>query len=129
MPENRPSVARHTSVGRWGEQIAVDTLVADGYAIVERNWRSGHLELDIIARKDNVMVFVEVKTRSADYADAVSAVDMRKRNRMVRSADTYLRMQPHDYDFRFDIIAINGTPEEYTVEHIPDAFLPSLRHY
>ena len=129
MPDTRQPAARHTGVGRWGEQIAVDTLVAGGYAIVERNWRCGHLELDIIARKDNVMVFVEVKTRSADYADGVSAVDMRKRSRMVRSADTYLRMLPHDYDFRFDIIAINGTPESYTVEHIPDAFLPSLRRY
>ena len=50
-------------------------------------------------------------------------------SRAVHSADTYLRMQPHDYDFRFDTIAINGTPESYTVEHIPDAFLPSLRRY
>ena len=50
-------------------------------------------------------------------------------SRAVHSADTYLRMQPHDYDFRFDTIAINGTPESYTVEHIPDAYLPSLRRY
>ena len=56
-------MAERNSLGKWGEQVVVDHLVAEGYAIVERNWRLNHLEIDIIATRGNEIAFVEVKTR------------------------------------------------------------------
>ena len=56
-------MARHNDIGKWGENIACDILVGKGYAIIERNWRLNHLEIDIIASKGSRIVFAEVKTR------------------------------------------------------------------
>ena len=52
-------------LGNEGEMMARDYLLQQGYAIVDTNWQFGHLEIDIIALKDNILVFVEVKTRSS----------------------------------------------------------------
>lgn len=114
--------------GKIAEQIAVDHLVARGYVIRERNWRpSGrHLEVDIVAEKDMRIVFVEVKARSEDGEDPVDAVDLRKQRRLVKAADTYLRAREHDYEYRFDIIAVSGDATDYDVDHLEDAFLPPL---
>ena len=54
-------MARHNSLGKWGEEMVVEHLVKEGYAIVERNWRSNHHEIDIIATKGDMVAFVEVK--------------------------------------------------------------------
>lgn len=121
--------SQNKSCGNWGEQVAVDTLVAAGCAIVERNWRMGHYEIDIIAQQGQYMIFVEVKTRSTAAADPLLAVDKRKRARIVAAADVYLRTLDRPFDYRFDIITIVGVPGRYTVEHFPDAFLPALRTY
>ena len=107
----------------------MDTLVAAGCAIVERNWRMGHYEIDIIAAAGAVYDFVEVKTRSTAVADPLMAVDKRKRARLVAAADVFLRTLDRPFDYRFDIITIIGAPGRYTVEHFPDAFLPGLRTY
>ncbi|MDE7386027.1 MAG: YraN family protein [Muribaculaceae bacterium] len=119
-------MARHNTLGKWGEAIAVDFLVARGFAIVETNWHSGHYEIDIIATRGNRMVFVEVKTRStADY-DPLDAIDSRKKNRIIRSADCYLQSLSVTYEAQYDIITIIGDQHDYTIEHIPDAFIPSV---
>lgn len=114
--------------GKEAEQIAADYLMREGYTIRERNWRPGasHKEIDIIAQKDTTMVFVEVKARhSADY-DPADAVDSRKIRFICQAADAYLRRLPHDFDYRFDIIAITGSPGEHTLSHLPDAFMPPV---
>ncbi len=123
----------------WGvlaEELAVEHLVREGYAIRERRWRMGasHAEIDIIAELPGVMVFAEVKARSpyagetreewaADPTSPAEAVDMRKRRMIARAADSYLRMQEQDYDYRFDIITVLGTPDDYILTHIADAFI------
>ncbi len=121
--------SQNKSFGNWGEQVAVDTLVAAGCAIVERNWRMGHYEIDIIAQQGQYMIFVEVKTRSTAVADPLMAVDKRKRARLVAAADVFLRTLDRPFDYRFDIITIIGAPGRFTVEHFPDAFVPGLRTY
>ncbi|MCM1224446.1 MAG: YraN family protein [Lachnospiraceae bacterium] len=113
--------------GRWGEEEAEHYLAAEGYAILERNWRMGRLELDIVAQKGGIIAFVEVKTRRSMETDPSLAVDKRKRARMITAADTYLKRYQLPFDYRFDIISISGTPESYTIEHLPDAFMPALR--
>ncbi len=122
-------MARHNELGKWGEQLAVDRLVDDGFAILHRNWRMGHLEIDIIARKDATVVFAEVKTRAEKDFDPLEAVDKRKIAHMVRAAEAYLKAKDWPYQVRFDLFAINGSPDDYTLEHIPDAFYPPLRTY
>ena len=123
-------MARHNELGKWGEQLAVDLLVTKGYAIVERNWRAGNLEVDIVAMKDNRIVFVEVKTRSSKFVDPLDAIDRRRVSRIVRAANSYVKAYNIPHEVQFDVIIIIGTPESGNmpqVEHIPDAFLPPLR--
>lgn len=116
-------------IGKWGEDLACQLLVSQGYAIVERNWKMNHLEVDIIASKDNMMVFVEVKTRRAADTDPVEAVNRRKRQRTIGAADVYLRSHPFALEYRFDIISVTGEPGQVQIEHIPDAFFPPLKRY
>lgn len=115
------------AAGKWGESVAADFLTAQGYGILEQNWRMGHLELDIVVQMGDTIAFVEVKTRTNEDVDPLTAVDKRKRARMAKAADAYLRRYQLPFEFRFDIINITGTPESYQLEHIPDAFLPSLK--
>ena len=122
-------MARHNDLGKWGEQIACDTLVAAGCAIVDRNWRIGHYEIDIVAMRGDRLIFVEVKTRSGHDIDPLDAVDRNKINHMVRSANKYLEINRFPHDIQFDLIAVTGDPDDYKVDHIPDAFYPPLRTY
>ena len=122
-------MAQHNETGYWGEQIAVDTLVRQGYAIVERNWHSGHYELDIIAMKGDRLVFVEVKTRADGDYDPFSAIDRRKIKRLVAAARSFMALKDYEHEMQFDVIIIVGSPGCYKVEHIPDAFMPPLKTY
>lgn len=119
-------MARHNDLGRWGEQLAADKLAGEGYSICERNWREGHNEIDIVAMRGDEIVFAEVKTRSNTEEDPLEAVDRRKISRMIHAGQAYLRIKGLQHQWRFDLFAISGTPESYTMEHIPDAFLPPL---
>lgn len=120
-----------SSEGSWGtaaERIAAEYLIGKGYVVRERNWRpkNSHLEIDIISQRDDEMIFVEVKARGDTDTDPADAVDATKIRRLVRAADIYLSMQPHDFRYRFDIITVSGSPDRYTLDHLPDAFLPPL---
>ncbi|MBP3298706.1 MAG: YraN family protein [Muribaculaceae bacterium] len=115
----------------WGEQaeeLAADYLRAKGYTVRERRWRYGasKKEIDIIAQQDDTMIFVEVKARTDSDTDPLEAVDSRKMRFLCFAADAYLNEQEHDYFYRFDIIGISGTPADYSLRHIEDAFLPPL---
>lgn len=123
-------MARHNDLGKWGEQIAYELLVTKGYAIVDRNWHAGNLEIDIIAMKGSRIVFVEVKTRSGDIDEAFRAVDRRRVIRMVRAADSFVKSYNIPHEIQFDVILIAGQPDHErkpVIEHIEDAFLPPLR--
>lgn len=121
-------MAKHNEWGKQAETIVAEHLIRQGYTIRERNWSPmhGHVEIDIITQKENTLIFIEVKARqSVDY-DPAEAVDDKKIRRLVRAAESYLRQQEYDFEYRFDIITIVGSPEEYTLDHIEDAFLPPL---
>lgn len=120
-----------TSGQGWGavaERIAAEYLVGKGYVIRERNWRpkNSHLEIDIITQQEDEMIFVEVKARGNNDIDPADAVDERKIRRLVRAAEIYLSLQAHDFRYRFDIITVSGDENSYTLDHIPDAFIPPL---
>ena len=122
-------MARHNETGNWGENIAAEYLSSKGYAIAERNWRSGHYEIDIVAYNDARIIFVEVKTRSNQDEDPVEAVDSRKAMLLIRASLVYIGSHDINHEPQFDIIAINGTPDAFQIEHIPDALQPPLHTY
>ncbi len=119
-------MADHNDLGLWGEQVAREYLIARGYAVAGENTRYGGVEIDFIAMRDDIICFVEVKTRRTDYVDPLEAVDRRKRARLVRAADAYMRDFAIPLQPQFDIILVIGTPEKYRIEHIPDAFFPGM---
>ncbi len=123
-------MAKHNELGKWGEELAVECLVEEGFSILKQNWRLGHLEIDIVARKDDVLVFAEVKTRSDMDCDPLEAVDKRKIANMVRAADAYMKHENLPLQARFDLFAIKGIPDgEHSFEHVADAFYPPLKSY
>jgi putative endonuclease len=112
--------------GAKGEDEAVDILVKKGYKILERNWVSGKLEIDIIATTGKYVVFVEVKTRHSNtYAEPWEAVNKKKQQHILRAAHYYIRKMTVQMEPRFDIISIISFPnKELHVDHFEDAFWP-----
>lgn len=121
-------MAEHNSFGKSGEDLAAEYLMLKGYLIKDRNWRSGHKELDIVALKDNCLVIVEVKTRrNQNYGRAEYAVSPMKMRRTVIAADAYIRYIHWDGDVRFDIITVVGYEnQKKKIEHFEDAFRSPL---
>lgn len=122
-------MAKHNTTGTWGERVAHDYLTAQGYAIIENNWRSGHYELDLVAMHGNRIVFIEVKTRSNDDFDPAAAVGRRKMRRLAIAADAFIRCHDYPHEIQFDIITVIGDETNYTIDHIPDAFIAPMRTY
>ena len=117
-----------SDLGKAGEDLAVEYLVNKGYRILERNWRSGHKEIDIIALDGNTLVAVEVKTRKSNtYGEPDIAVGAMKQQMLVWAADAYVRYKNLDIDVRFDIISILFTETDQKIEHIEDAFIVTGR--
>ena len=114
------------TIGNWGEGVACDYLKNLGYEILERNWRTGRAEIDIIAKHDDILVFVEVKTRSYEYyGSPESSISEHKQMLMADSVSAYMDLINHDWEIRFDFISIirnkNMLPE---IKHFEDAFFP-----
>lgn len=110
-----------------GEQIAVNHLISEGYSILDRNWRGGHKELDIVARKEDTLVIVEVKRRANNlYGDAVSAITDRKIRCIIAATNAYVRKYSIDLPIRFDVITITGIGRQMQIEHIENAFFAPL---
>lgn len=120
-------MAEHNTLGKWGENAAVAYLEKNDYAIRHRNWRFHHLETDIIAVKENEISFIEVKTRkNSDYGEPYDAVDSKKMKNLIRAADTYIKMYQIDHNIHFDIISVIGDENGFTIDHIKDAFYPTI---
>lgn len=122
-------MARHNETGEWGEQMAVEHLIRSGYAIIERNWRMPPYEIDIVASKGSRIAFCEVKTRTDRDVNPADAITPKKISALARAAHVYILAYDVKLDPQFDVINISGTPADYVIEHIPDAFLPPLRTY
>lgn len=118
----------HQKTGKWGEQKALYHLRQHHYEILETNWRHKRAEVDIIARKDGILVFIEVKTRTnLSFGEPHDFVDQLKEDLMVDAAAAYMEKICHHWEIRFDIISIT-IPNEHTykLRHIEDAFFPEV---
>ncbi|MCW5911380.1 MAG: YraN family protein [Cyclobacteriaceae bacterium] len=109
--------------GKAGEELAANFLVGEGYEIVQRNYRYKRLEIDLIVRKDNWLVFVEVKMRSSDaFGFPEEFVDQRKAKKVVACAVQYAYQNNYHGNVRYDVIAISMKDGEPQIRHFEDAF-------
>lgn len=123
-------MAEHNEFGKWGEDEAARFLEQKGYSILERDWKWGKRDLDIIAVTEDrqTLVFVEVKTRSSeDLQEPEEAVDNAKMKNLAIAANAYVKAMNAMQDIRFDIVSIIGKRKCLErIEHIEDAFNPLL---
>lgn len=109
-----PSLTRRARwLGQRGEQLAVEYLQTQGYAILARNWRCPSGEIDIVASHNGVLVFVEVRTRrAARFGTPEESITARKQSRLIAAAYTYLQEAGlTEADWRIDLVAIEMAPD------------------
>ena len=118
-----------SELGQLGERLACELLMGMGHTILERNWRSGHLEIDIISFDAEGIHFVEVKTRRNNIqAPPQENVDRKKQERIVRAAQNFLKkgkgVPAGSHECMFDVVAITFHGDKCSTEWIPQAFIP-----
>lgn len=116
-------MAKHNDLGNLGEDKATSFLAKNGYTILERQWRYKHKEIDIIAQKQNTVIFVEVKTRSSNYwGEPSEFVTQNKINFMIEAAAAFVEERNFDGEIQFDVISIKAINNIFEIEHIENAF-------
>jgi putative endonuclease len=110
--------------GFLAEEKAAAFLKNLGYTILDRNVNYAFGELDIVAEDKKILVFVEVKQRlNTEYGDPLEAVTLFKQRKIIRAAKAYLSKWDKELPIcRFDVISIVGEPNNFSIEHILDAF-------
>lgn len=121
-------MAQHLKTGKQGEALALSYLQKKGYEILATNWKHRRAEIDIIAKDQKILVFVEVKTRRDDYFGKPEvAVTKRKKTLLTDASIAYMEEIQHDWEIRFDIISIVArTENDVELVHFEDAFFPGL---
>lgn len=120
-------MAEHNEIGKQGELIAIDFLTNKGYKIVAQNWRFSRAEIDTIAIHKNTLVIVEVKTRtSLEFENPKEAVTKTKQKQIIKAANAYIEKFDIDLECRFDIVSVLIIDGKADIEHITDAFYPTL---
>ena len=117
------TISTHSQMGIWGEEVAAEYLLEKGYTIMERDWHSGHRDIDIIAQHGDTVVFIEVKTRrNTEFGHPEDAVDWQKRRNLRHAISHYMNYRKIDLPTRFDIITVVGTlgSPHPIVSHIED---------
>lgn len=116
-------MAEHNDLGKLGEDLAVKYLLEQGYEILERNWVFQKAEVDIIAQKNEVLIIVEVKTRSnLEFGNPQDFVNPKKIKLLVKAVNEYVIVNDFDCSTRFDIIAVKKDATKFEIEHLQDAF-------
>jgi putative endonuclease len=121
-------MAESHDLGQKGEALAAEHLEKHGYKILFRNWMWGKNEIDVIAENHDFIVFVEVKTRAADFQmHPLTAINREKQKSIIRAANGYLQKFGVDKESRFDIITVIKSADSFDIDHIESAFYPTLR--
>lgn len=113
-------ITRQAVIGSRGEDIAMQWLRDKGYYIVERNWRTGHYEIDIIAEHLDTIHFVEVKTRrKGGWQSAYDSIDEQKIRTLRRGAMAYRSLHRLRHNIQFDLIAITTDENDnYEIDYV-----------
>ena len=116
--------AARQAFGEVGERIAERWLRRQGWRIVQRRFRSGRRDIDLVAEREGVVAFVEVKARKGErFGDPVEAVNWRKQRELARSAKVWIdRHGRPEESYRFDVIGVLMHGEAVRVRHVTDAF-------
>lgn len=118
---------QHIELGQLGENLAVDHLVKNKFEILDRNYRWKKLEVDVICRKDDLLIIVEVKTRQTSaYGQPYQAVTRSKQKQIIKVANQYIQENDVDAEVRFDVVSIVQNQHRTDIEHIEGAFYPLI---
>lgn len=125
---DREGGGRRGKLGSLGEDIVCRFLMEHGHTVLERNWRCGHLEMDIISSAGDGIHFVEVKTRSLQGACSIGeSVGPLKQKRLAAAAGSYLRRKyPGGAECFFDVAFVICGADGVEIEYIPEAFVPVI---
>jgi putative endonuclease len=121
--------AARQEFGEVGERVAERWLRRRGWRVLQRRFRSGHRDIDLVAERDGLVAFVEVKARRGiQFGDPVEAVHWRKQRELVRSASVWIdRHGRPNESYRFDVIGVLMEGNSVRIKHIENAFTPALR--
>lgn len=117
-------MARSNELGTRGEELAASHLRARGWQILERNWRFHHKEIDLVARRGDVVAFVEVKTRSGrPLGHPLDGITSAKRRDLTVAARGWIALRGRAGEsYRFDAVAVLRGPVCTRVDHVEDAW-------
>lgn len=116
-------MAKHLQQGKLAEQLAGEYLEKKGYQIVEKNYRCGKAEVDLIVKKEKFLVFVEVKSlKKIDFGHPETNITSDKTHLLFQAADAYQYEINWRQEIRFDAIAVTFLQQAYKIEHFEDAF-------
>lgn len=115
-------MALHNDLGKWGEDMAAAFLREEGLVIIDRDWHSGHRDIDIVAIDGLTLVFVEVKTRrNRLYAEPEESIDREKMQYLRLAMNHYVKVHHIDRPVRFDIVTVVGDTFTFPeIKHIKD---------
>lgn len=117
-------------IGILGENAVANHLAQQQFSIVERNFRCRGGEIDIIARKDDIIVFVEVKTRKSRSLDATQVINHRKQQKIYTAAQRFMQQNhTNEYTFQFDVAIVYAINNQCDIEYISNAFTPDEAGY
>ncbi|MFV0470937.1 MAG: YraN family protein [Paludibacteraceae bacterium] len=120
-------MAEHNKLGNEGEAQAVAYLRNQGYKILHTNWKCRQWELDIVAQNGEMLVVVEVKTRSTDiFEHPQEAITPKKIKNIVNATQEYILQSDWQGETRFDVVSVIPRGQSFAIEHIEDAFLAPI---
>lgn len=116
-------------IGNYGEDLSCDFLKRNGYYILSRNFRNNRGEIDIICKKDDLIIFVEIKSRyNFNYGSPIEAITYSKQKQIIKLCKFYIYINKIiNFNIRFDVIEVifNKDTNLYSINHITDAFRES----
>ena len=114
-------MSKHLKTGSLGETLAADFLASKGFELIARNYRYKHAEIDLIVKRDNLLVFVEVKTRKlTTFGEPESFVTNKKAAKIFEGAEHYITENNWTGNIRFDIVSVKVGANP-VIDHFEDA--------
>ncbi|HZW61241.1 MAG TPA: YraN family protein [Candidatus Babeliales bacterium] len=117
-------ITPNKQLGTQGEELVVQFLESKGYTILERNYAKQYGEIDLIASKNDIIAFIEVKTRKQDYFDLEEVILPSKQRKIIAVAKAYLARQKKIIDAigRFDVALVHGSGSHARINYLENAF-------
>ena len=111
----------HQALGKSGEKKAKNYLLSKGYEVLHQNWRKQYLEVDLIVKKKNTIIFVEVKTRNSEMGNLDEVISRQKEFALVRAMNVYMSEIEEDMFCQIDLVLIKKRNHSFEIEHLKNA--------